>query len=88
MLTKLNLTIDGSVQTFIRGRVTLTNVTGKLVEVEARYFGLMDGREYSLCLEGRCDGDCDDTHSHAPKGAEVWHDADHTRTLWVAKGVS
>lgn len=36
------------------------------------------GGYYFRCEAGACD------HSQAPAGADVWHDREHTETIWPA----
>lgn len=60
---------------------TETFLLGSVIEDERGAAHAKDNRGsgYSRCDAGACE------HEHAPEGAAVWHDDEHTEELWVVE---
>jgi hypothetical protein len=66
-----NVRLSNGNENFLLGSVTSDNL-GPIHGLDSRGFGYT-----------RCDAPCD--HEHAPEGATVWHDDEHTEELWEVK---
>jgi hypothetical protein len=65
---------------YMAGKVILTNgdvtFTAQVYVDGSRVSAQAHSQEYVECISCCCD------HSEAPEGAEIWHDASNTETLW------